>query len=66
MLLSELACFGEKGITRFQRDALSQPGVRTVNFLEGTNDIWDSEGNFGDCGQTRELPPASSSPDTRL
>jgi len=46
------ACFGEKGITRFQRDALGQPGVRTVIFLEGTNDIWDSEGNFGDCGQT--------------
>ena len=52
MLLSELACFGEKGVARFQRDALGQPGVRTVIFLEGTNDIWDSEGNFGDCGQT--------------
>ena len=52
MLLSELACFGEKGVARFQRDALDQPGVRTVIFLEGTNDIWDSEGNYGGCGQT--------------
>ena len=51
-LLNELACFGEKGITRFQRDALDQPGVRTVIFLEGTNDIWDSEGNYGGCGET--------------
>jgi lysophospholipase L1-like esterase len=51
LLLHQLACFGEKGVTRFQRDALGQPGVRTVIFLEGTNDIWDSEGNFGDCGR---------------
>ena len=51
-LLNGLACFGEKGITRFRRDALGQPGVRTVIFLEGTNDIWDSEGKFGGCGQT--------------
>ena len=51
-LLNQLPCFGEKGITRFQRDALDQPGVRTVIFLEGTNDIWDSEGNYGGCGQT--------------
>ena len=52
MLLNELPCFGAKGITRFQRDALDQPGVRTVIFLEGTNDIWDSEGNYGGCGRT--------------
>ena len=51
-LLNGLACFGEKGITRFRRDALGQPGVRTVIFGEGTNDIWDSEGKFGGCGQT--------------
>ena len=54
-LLNGLACFGEKGITRFRRDALGQPGVRTVIFLEGTNDIWDSEGKFGGCGQTPRI-----------
>ncbi|HEY1321663.1 MAG TPA: SGNH/GDSL hydrolase family protein, partial [Streptosporangiaceae bacterium] len=52
MLLNQLPCFGAKGIARFQRDALDQPGVRTVIFLEGTNDIWDSEGNYGGCGRT--------------
>lgn len=51
-LLNELPCFGEKGITRFERDALGQPGVRTVIFGEGENDIWDSEGDFGNCGKT--------------
>jgi lysophospholipase L1-like esterase len=54
-LLNGLACFGEKGITRFRRDALGQPGVRTIIFLEGTNDIWDSEGNYGNCGQTPRI-----------
>jgi GDSL-like Lipase/Acylhydrolase family len=51
-LLNGLACFGEKGITRFQREALGQPGVRTVIFGEGENDIWDSEPIPGSCGQT--------------
>jgi lysophospholipase L1-like esterase len=54
-LLNGLACFGEKGITRFRRDALGQPGVRTVIFGAGTNDIWDSEGKFGGCGQTPQV-----------
>ncbi|HEU5391657.1 MAG TPA: GDSL-type esterase/lipase family protein [Streptosporangiaceae bacterium] len=39
LLLSQLPCFGEKGVARFQRDALSQPGVRAVIVEEGTNDI---------------------------
>jgi lysophospholipase L1-like esterase len=51
LLLSQLACFGEKGIARFQRDALGQPGVRTIILLEGANDIWDSQQNLG-CGIT--------------
>jgi lysophospholipase L1-like esterase len=51
LLLSQLACFGEKGIARFQRDALDQPGVRTIILLEGANDIWDSQQNLG-CGST--------------
>ncbi|WP_432892544.1 SGNH/GDSL hydrolase family protein [Kribbella sp. CA-245084] len=51
LLLHELPCFGEVGVTRFRRDALGQPGVRTVIVEEGENDIWDSEFNFG-CGVT--------------
>lgn len=51
LVLSELPCFGSVGVTRFERDALGQPGVRTVIVEEGENDIWDSEGDFG-CGTT--------------
>jgi lysophospholipase L1-like esterase len=54
LLLSELPCFGGTGVDRFQRDALDQPGVRTVILLEGENDIWDSEGDFG-CGVTSRV-----------
>ncbi|WP_336207098.1 SGNH/GDSL hydrolase family protein [Nonomuraea sp. LPB2021202275-12-8] len=40
MLLADSPCFaGEKGLARFERDALGQPGVRTVIVLEGINDI---------------------------
>jgi lysophospholipase L1-like esterase len=39
-LLTDFPCFaGEKGVTRFARDALGQPGVRTAIVLEGVNDI---------------------------
>ena len=51
LLLHQLPCFGETGITRFQRDALDQPGVRTVILMEGSNDIWDSQDSHG-CGTT--------------
>jgi len=54
LLLHELTCFGEVGVTRFRRDALGQPGVRTVIVEEGENDIWDSEFNFG-CGITPRI-----------
>jgi len=54
LLLHELPCFGEVGVTRFRRDALGQPGVRTVIVEEGENDIWDSEFNFG-CGVTPRI-----------
>lgn len=50
LLLHQLPCFGETGITRFGRDALDQPGVRTVILMEGSNDIWDYQ-NHG-CGTT--------------
>ncbi|MEU4291556.1 SGNH/GDSL hydrolase family protein [Kribbella sp. NPDC026596] len=51
LLLHELPCFGAQGTSRFESDALGQPGVRTVVVEEGENDIWDSEFNFG-CGST--------------
>ncbi len=51
LLLHQLPCFGETGITRFQRDALGQPGVRTIILMEGSNDIWDSQDSYG-CGTT--------------
>ena len=51
LLLHQLPCFGETGITRFQRDALDQPGARTVILMEGSNDIWDSQASHG-CGTT--------------
>jgi lysophospholipase L1-like esterase len=38
-LLSDLAGFGDAGVSRFRRDVLGQPGVRTVIVLEGVNDI---------------------------
>jgi lysophospholipase L1-like esterase len=50
LLLHQLPCFGETGITRFQRDALDQPGVRTVILMEGSNDIWDYQDHG--CGTT--------------
>jgi lysophospholipase L1-like esterase len=50
LLLHQLPCFGETGVTRFQRDALDQPGVRTVILMEGSNDIWDYQDHG--CGAT--------------
>ncbi|GAB3625323.1 G-D-S-L family lipolytic protein [Pandoraea terrae] len=41
-LLHDSACYGERLVGRFARDALEQPGVRTVVVQVGTNDI-----NFG-------------------
>lgn len=41
-LLNDSACYGEKLVARFDRDALEQPGVRAAIVLIGINDI-----NFG-------------------
>ncbi|AKC72007.1 GDSL family lipase [Pandoraea oxalativorans] len=41
-LLHDSACYGERLVTRFRRDALEQPGVTTVVVQIGINDI-----NFG-------------------
>jgi lysophospholipase L1-like esterase len=38
-VLSGSRCFGQSALTRFERDALSEPGVRAVIVLEGINDI---------------------------
>ncbi|KNH04598.1 Lysophospholipase L1 and related esterase [Candidatus Burkholderia brachyanthoides] len=38
-LLSNSACYGEPLASRFERDALRQPGVRTIVVLIGINDI---------------------------
>ncbi|MEV8437285.1 SGNH/GDSL hydrolase family protein [Actinosynnema sp. NPDC051121] len=38
-VLNDSACFGERATSRFERDALAQPDVRTVILLEGINDI---------------------------
>ena len=38
-VLSNSVCYGESAEARFERDALSQPGVKDVILLEGVNDI---------------------------
>jgi lysophospholipase L1-like esterase len=38
-ILSGSSCFGVSAEARFERDALSQPGVKAVILLEGINDI---------------------------
>jgi lysophospholipase L1-like esterase len=38
-VLSDSACYGVSALSRFERDALSQPDVKSVIFLEGVNDI---------------------------
>jgi lysophospholipase L1-like esterase len=38
-VLTDSAGFGDRATARFGRDALDQPGVRTVIVLEGINDI---------------------------
>ncbi len=38
-VLTDMPGFGDRATARFQRDALDQPGVRTVIVLEGINDL---------------------------
>lgn len=38
-VLNDHPLFGERALTRFQRDVLDKPGVRTVIVMEGINDI---------------------------
>ncbi len=50
-VLNDSPCLGEKATTRFARDVLAQPDVRTVILLEGINDIGFSEIDFGVCSE---------------
>jgi lysophospholipase L1-like esterase len=45
-VLSGSPCFGEAATTRFARDVLSRPDVRSVVVLEGINDIISSDFDF--------------------
>jgi lysophospholipase L1-like esterase len=47
-LLTDSPCYGEKGVARFHRDVLAQPGVRSVVVLAGINDI--GGGGYPDFG----------------
>ena len=38
-ILSDSTCYGVNALSRFERDSLSQPGVKAVILLEGINDI---------------------------
>ncbi|MDF5751488.1 SGNH/GDSL hydrolase family protein [Spongiactinospora sp. TRM90649] len=52
-VLRDSRCFGESAQTRFQRDVLDRPGVRTVIVSEALNDLFDIPGIvFGkDCNR---------------
>jgi lysophospholipase L1-like esterase len=52
-ILGDAPGFGERATARFTRDALDQPGVRTVIVLEGINDI-------GLGASTGEEPPTAA------
>lgn len=48
-VLSDSACFGVSAQSRFERDVLSQPGVKAVILLEGINDIGFSGESDSGC-----------------
>lgn len=48
-VLTGSRCFGQSGLVRFERDALSEPGVRAVIVLEGINDIGFAMGAPNAC-----------------
>ncbi|SCL46517.1 Lysophospholipase L1 [Micromonospora citrea] len=54
-LLTDSTCYGESMLTRFRRDVLDQPGVRTVIVAAGINDLGTSElPDFG-CGPSPKV-----------
>jgi lysophospholipase L1-like esterase len=48
-VLSDSVCLGEDLLSRLRRDALSQPGARTMVLLEGVNDLGFSQLPNADC-----------------
>jgi lysophospholipase L1-like esterase len=48
-VLSGSRCFGQSALARFERDALSEPGVRAIIVLEGVNDIGFAMGPANAC-----------------
>ncbi|NEA28508.1 SGNH/GDSL hydrolase family protein [Actinomadura bangladeshensis] len=57
-LLTDSACGGDAGISRFTRDALDQPGVGTVVVLIGVNDVQLHDDRM--CGVDRDDPPVTA------
>ncbi|MGW4028894.1 SGNH/GDSL hydrolase family protein [Streptomyces sp. NPDC004838] len=50
MLLTDSACYGEKGVARFRHDVTERPGVRTAVVLIGINDIGGGGADDWGCG----------------
>ncbi|MEV8373581.1 SGNH/GDSL hydrolase family protein [Kribbella sp. NPDC056861] len=57
-LLADSACSGERGLNRFQRDVLDQPGVTTAIALIGINDLGYPEVPANSC--TVPNPPITA------
>lgn len=57
-VLTDSSCYGERGATRFRRDVLGQPNVRTAIVLLGINDIIHPAGGVdADC---ETAPPVTA------
>jgi hypothetical protein len=52
--LSDSSCYGVSAESRFERDALSQPGVKAVILLEGNNDMGFAGMPYGGCSQPND------------
>ncbi|MFJ8546035.1 SGNH/GDSL hydrolase family protein [Streptomyces sp. NPDC093586] len=57
-LLTDSACGGDAGISRFARDVLGRPHVGTVIVLIGINDIQLTDDRL--CGVDRDDPPVTA------
>jgi lysophospholipase L1-like esterase len=55
-VLTDSRCYGQSGLARFERDALSEPGVRAVIVLEGINDIRFAVGPANACTKPVSRP----------
>ena len=55
-VLSGSPCYGQGAEARFERDALSEPGVRAVIVLEGINDIRYASGPASACTEPAGRP----------